>query len=506
MQKVKSAATALSLWFFIFLGANAQSPQEFGKFAKQVLNDWQTPGAAVAVVQDDSIVFAQGYGVRTLGKADKVDRNTLFAVASNTKAFTAALLGLLVDEGKIKWDDAVGTYRPDFQMFDPYVSRNLSFRDLLIHRSGLSTFGGDHLWIGHNLSRDEIISRLRYLEPTRSFRTHFQYQNLMFLVAGEMIPTITGQSWDEAMQETFFEPLGMKSTNLSIRDLEGQSNVASPHESVDGGPLQVIPYDFLDNIAPAAAINSNVMDMAQWMILNMNNGRYRDTQILPENLINEMQRVQFPLGVSKMAAELLEAKFAGYGLGWGISEYNGYKSVGHGGGMSGMISQQMMLPEKKLGVIVLTNRAPTTAHRILCYTLLDHYLGIEGRDWNQIYLQQKQRREEYKTKRQEKLYSERHLDTKPSLPLSSYVGTYSSLSSGKAKMNLKDGKLVFDYNARHIGTLEHWHYDTFRVHWKNPISDMEPVTFLQFKLKESGDVKELTVTFYDPLTFVRENE
>ncbi len=501
MQKIKKIAISLSIVLFAIVQLQAQVTGDFHKYAKKVLDDWKTPGAAVAVVLGDSIVFARGYGVRTLGKPDRVDSRTLFAVASNTKAFTAALVGLLVHEGKIEWDDPISTYRRDFQMFDPYVTRNLSFRDLLCHRSGLSTFAGDHLWIGHNLSRDEIISRLRFLEPTRPFRTHFQYQNLMFLVAGEMIPTITGQSWDEAMRQRFFEPLGMQDSNLSIRDLQGRENVAGPHERVDGGPLQVIPYDFLDNIAPAAGINSSVRDMAQWMIVNMNKGRYHDKQILPENLVGEMQQVQFPLRVSKMAAELLNANYAGYGLGWGIGEYNGFKSVGHGGGMSGMISQQIMLPQKKLGVIVLTNRAPTAAHRILCYSLLDHYLGIEGRDWNKIYLKQKERREKFKAEREKKMFSERHLDTKPSLPLSSYVGTYSSLSSGDAIVRLRDGKLIFDYNARHIGTLEHWHYDTFRVHWKNPISDMEPVTFLQFKLDKSGKVDDLTVTFYDPLIF-----
>ncbi|KAA3656230.1 MAG: serine hydrolase [Calditrichaeota bacterium] len=504
MQKFKGFIVTVAVYFILIQFLNAQPAKDFGKYANQVLNDWETPGAAVAVVQGDKIVFAQGYGVRTLGRPDKVDRNTLFAVASNTKAFTAALLGLLVDEGKINWDDPVGDYRPGFAMYDPYVSRNLSFRDLLIHRSGLSTFGGDHLWIGHTLSRDEIISRLRYLEPTKSFRSHFQYQNLMYLVAGEMIPVITGQSWDAAMQEKFFEPLGMENTNLSIHDLVNKENVASPHESVDFGPLQVIPYDFLDNIAPAAAINSSVSDMAQWMIVNMNDGKFADKEILPPSLIREMQGVQFPLSVSRLAREELQANFAGYGLGWSVSEYNGYKSVGHGGGMSGMISRQMMIPEKKLGVIVLTNRAPTMAHQILCYTLLDQFLDIKERDWNQIYLKLRERRDIRKKQREERLKKERHQNTTPSLPLEDYVGTYTSLSSGPAQIVQKDGKLFFDYNARHRGPLEHWHHDTFRVHWINPISDMEPVTFLQFKLDTAGKVDELTVTYYAPLTFIRE--
>ncbi|MCA9731466.1 MAG: serine hydrolase [Deferribacteres bacterium] len=504
MKKITAFSITFALYVIFFHFLNAQPSKDFNKYAKQVLNDWQTPGAAVAVVQGDKVVFAQGYGVRALGKPDKIDRNTLFAVASNTKAFTAALLGLLEHEGKIQWDDPICDYRPGFAMFDPYVSRNLSFRDVLTHRSGLSTFGGDHLWIGHTLSRDEIIARLRYLEPTQSFRSHFQYQNLMYLVAGEMIPAITSQSWDDAMREKFFEPLGMDNTWLSIRDLEGKDNVASPHESVDFGPLQVIPYDFLDNIAPAAAINSSVSDMTKWMIVNMNGGMFGDKRILPESLVNEMQRVQIPLRISKLASEELHTNFNGYGLGWGISEYNGYKSVGHGGGMSGMISRQIMLPEKKLGVIVLTNRAPTMVHVILSYTLLDQFLGIEGRDWNKIYLEMEERQKSRMVAKEEKLRSERHLNTTASLPLTDYVGTYSSLSSGPAKITLNDSSLFFDYNVRHRGPLEHWHHDTFRVHWINPISDMEPVTFLQFRLNPDGNVQELTVKFYDPLTFIRE--
>ena len=281
------------------VSVQAQVPSLSGldTYVQKSMKDWGVPGLALAVVHDDSTILAEGYGVRELGKDAKVDEYTLFAIASNTKAFTASLLAILVEQGRLAWDDRVIDYLRDFQMVDPYVTREITVRDLLTHRSGLPTFGGDHLWIGNSLSRDEIISRIRYLEPTAPFRTRFQYQNLMFLVAGQIIPAITDKTWDEAIRDWIFTPLGMTESNTTIRDLKDKENVAIPHEIVDGKRVP-IEYDNLDNSAPAGAINANVVEMTRWMRLNLNRGVYDDQQILRPEHIREMQTIQFPLPVS----------------------------------------------------------------------------------------------------------------------------------------------------------------------------------------------------------------
>ncbi len=511
MNKIKQQITPLILiLFFLLLSIIPTYPQvdplhKLDPYVEKAMKDWQVPGLAISIVKDDSLIFAKGYGVRELGQEDKVDEHTIFAVASNTKAFTAALLGMLVDEGKINWDDHVVDYMRDFQMYDPYVTREIRIRDLLTHRSGLPTFGGDHLWIGSTRSRDEIISRIRYLKPTLPFRTKFQYQNLMFLVAGELIPKLTEQSWDDAINERIFKPLGMVESITTMKELKQKENVATPHEIVEG-KVAPVEYDFTDNTAPAGAIKSNVVDMAQWMRLNLNGGVYKGKKILIPKVIKEMHTIQFPLPISSFSEEKLGTRFAGYGLGWSIYDYKGRKIISHGGGLSGMISYQVLVPEEKLGVIVLTNFAPNSLPRVLTYRILDAFFGEPEQDWNIIYLEQKKKADEKKKKAEKELQEKRAQKTKPSLKLEEYAGKYFDDLSGEAEVRLENDKIVFDYNPRHIGDLEHWHHNTFRVIWQNPIFDMSPKSFLTFYLDEKGKVEKLKVTFYDPIYFSKLSE
>jgi len=474
-------------------------------YVQKAMKDWQVPGLAISIVKDDSLIFARGYGVREIGKPDKVDAHTIFAVASNTKAFTASLLGMLVDEGKISWDDRVVDYMKDFLMYDPYVTRDIRIRDLLTHRSGLPTFGGDHLWIGSKRSRREIISRIRYLKPSAPFRTKFQYQNLMFLVAGELIPAITHQSWDDAIKERIFKPLGMTESITTMQELSRKENVATPHEIV-AGKVAAVEYDFTDNTAPAGAIKSNVLDMAKWMRLNLNGGIFNDTRLLSAKVVREMHSVQIPLPVSSFSEKHFNGKFAGYGMGWGISDYKGRKMISHGGGLSGMISRQVLIPEEKSGVIVLTNFAPNNLARALAYRIVDALLGEPEQDWSAIYLEQKKQADEKRKKQQQEILAKRVKGTRPSLKLEAYTGKYFDALSGEAEVQLENGRLVFDYNPRHIGDLEHWHYDTFRVTWRNPIFDMPRKSFLTFYLDEMGRVEKLKVRFYDPIYFKKVSE
>ncbi len=470
---------------------------------ERIRKEWPTPGLAVAVVADDSVVFARGYGVRRLGESDPVGVHTRFAVASNTKAFTAALIAQLVEEGILSLDDRVVDHLPGFRMHDPWITGEIRIRDLLTHRSGLPTFGGDHLWIGQRLPRDEIVRRIRWLEPAGPFRASFHYQNLMYLVAGQVAAAATGKSWDALMRERILGPLGMTESSTSVRDLAGLDDVAQAHEVV-GGELRVVDYDDVDGVAPAAALNSNVLDMARWMRANLNGGELDGTRVLSERGARAMQSIQYPLGVSPWAERELGQRFSGYGLGWFIGEYRGRKAVSHSGGLTGMISLQTMLPEEGIGVVVLTNFAPDAPTRAITNEILDALLGETPRDWNAVYREFAEQAARRKADAEEALRGSRTAGTTPTLPLAAYAGTYADELSGPATVRLEDGHLVFDYNPRHLGDLEHWHHDVFRVHWRHPIFDMEPETFLQFELGLDGEVSKLTVTFYDPITFERE--
>ena len=472
------------------------------RYIDDLMDDWTTPGLAVAIVKDDRVVFARGYGVRRLGEDAPVDERTLFAVASNTKAFTVSALGLLVEEALLAWDDRVTDHLEWFAMSDPWVTRDIRVRDLLTHRSGLPTYGGDRLWIGSTLGRDEIIRRIRYMGLESPFRTRFHYQNLMYLTAGQLLPAITGTSWDDMVRTRLLEPLGMSETNTTVRALAGQSNVASPHEVV-GGVLQPIEYDNLDGVAPAAAINSNVMDMARWMRLHIAGGKYEGREILAPETVRAMQSVQFPLGVSTWSAENFDQNYAGIGLGWFLRDYKGRNVVSHSGGMSGMISLQTLIPEESLGVVVLTNFAPDAPTRAITNYILDAYLGEPERDWNAVYTELRGDGLERAARREAEIVASRVPDTSPSLPLEAYAGTYFEPVSGDAVVRVEDGHLVFDYNPRFLGDIEHWTFDTFRVTWRHSLYDVPPRSFVEFEINPDGAVRALTIRFYHETRFER---
>ncbi len=482
--------------------AQVEALQQQEEYLRNTMQAWETPGMAISVVKDDSLIFARGYGVRSINTGMKVDEETLFAVASNTKAFTAALLGMLVQEGKLTWDDRVADRLPDFQLFDPYVTREVRIRDLLTHRTGLPVFGGDDLWIGGGVSREHIIHQLRYLEPNAPFRAAYQYNNLMWLVAGQVYAKASEESWDTGIKRRIFEPLAMSHSNTSVTVLAAPANFASPHEKVKG-KLAVIEFDNVDTVAPAAAINSNVVDMAQWMRLNLSQGRFGPKEILRPDIIAEMQSLQIPTRISAFSEQHLGVRFKGYGLGWGVTEYKGHKMVTHSGGLSGMISLQTLLPEQNLGVMVLTNRAPNALPWVVSYRILDLLLNEAESDWNEILLKRRDEADGRKARMEQELLSQRVQNTSPSLALKQYSGDYANDFSGPIKIRIENEHLVFDYKPRYIGDLEHWHYNTFRVTWRHPIFDMEPQSFLTFNLNESGSVSDLTVTFYDPVRFTK---
>jgi CubicO group peptidase (beta-lactamase class C family) len=353
------------LIFFLSIPAFCQ-PAALGDlddYIPHAMQTFEVPGVGVAVVKDSELVFAKGYGVRKLGETTSVDSHTLFGIGSNTKAFTTASLGILVDEGKLSWDDRVVDRLPGFQMYDPYVTHEMTIRDLLTHRSGLGLGAGDLLFFPpSSYTRDDIIAKLRYIKPESSFRSKYAYDNLLYMVAGQIIPAVTGKQWQDFIKERIFAPVGMIDSNTSVADFRPDADVAAPHSKVEG-KLQPIPPAQIDNVAPAGAINSSASDMAKWMIVQLGGGQLPggDKRLFSQRVATEMWSAQtiLPVGAPPPALAALKTNFAAYGLGWPLLEYRGYKLVGHSGGLPGYVSRVMMIPDLKLGVVVLTIRNPS---------------------------------------------------------------------------------------------------------------------------------------------------
>ena len=419
------------------------------EYVNKAIKDWAVPGVAIAVIKDDRIVLAKGYGVREVGKPEPVDERTLFAIGSSSKAFTAAAVAMLVDDKKLKWDDPATQYLPGFQLYDPYVTRELTVRDLLTHRVGLER--GDQLWYATTFDRGDILRRIRYLKPSSSMRSKFGYQNVMFLAAGQVVRSVSGQEWDDFVRERIFVPLGMKDTGTSIQTLPRSHDVAAPHSKFDG-QIVPIPYRNIDNIAPAGSINSNVLDMAQWVRLHLGNGTYEGKQLISPGAVKEMSTPQTIIRLEgPMAALYPQAHFLTYGMGWFLSDYRGRKLVEHGGSIDGMRALVAMIPEEKLGVVILTNLSGTILSIPLSYRIFDAYLGATPRDWSAEMLKTMNGLEEQARAATAKQEAERVSGTKPSLALDKYAGDYRSEMYGDATVAFDNGTLTLRRGPNFVG-------------------------------------------------------
>ena len=482
--------------------------KEIDEYAAKAGRDWNVPGFAVAVVKDDKVVFAKGYGVRRLRQPEQVDADTLFAIASNTKAFTAAALAVLVDEGRLTWDDPATKHLPGFQLYDPFVTRELTVRDLLSHRSGLATFGGDLLWFESGYPREEIIRRVRYLKPVSSFRSAFGYQNILFLAAGEIVPAVTGRSWDDFVRERFFAPLGMARTTSRHRELTGARNVAAPHNEF-GGELRVIRYDNADNAGGAGAINSSAADMARWLRLQLGRGAFEGRRIFSAARSREMWTPHTVVSGITEANERFSptTHFNLYGLGWSLNDYHGRLLVSHGGGLDGMTSRVALMPEENLGLVVLTN-SETPLSVVVSNKIFDTFLGVPRRDWSADYQARVRAARERTEAELKKLEDARVPGTKPSLAPAAYAGTYTGQMFGDALVAEEGGRLVVRLapSPNFIGDLEHWHFDTFRIKWRESIVYPFPRGFVTFTLDPHGKVSEMKLDVPNPDFDFRELE
>jgi CubicO group peptidase (beta-lactamase class C family) len=478
-------------------------PKDLDPVASRVLKEFDVPGLAVAIVKDGKVVLSKGYGVRKLGESTPVDENTLFGIASNTKAFTSAALAMLVDEGKIAWDDPVTKHLPIFQLYDPYVTREMTIRDLLTHRSGLGLGAGDLLWWPPtDYSREEIIRRFRYVKPATSFRSRYAYDNVLYMIAGQIVAAVSGKTWDDFIKERIFIPLGMTTSNTSIAALSASLDAASPHARVEGS-LKVIAPQPLENVGPAGSINSSVAEMAKWLMVQLNRGQLSaGRRLFSERQSREVWSAQTITPLSDPPPHLagLKANFSAYGLGWGLTEYRGFKTVSHTGGLLGYVSRVTLVPELNLGVVVLTNQQSGGAFQSLTYGILDYYMKAPATDWVAAFKKSEEMalaRAADVTKRQA---STRVADSKPSLPLAKYAGRYNDAWYGDITINMEGDKLVirFSHTPALVGDLEHWQHNTFVARWRDRSLDAD--AFVTFALRPDGSIEQMKMVAASPLT------
>lgn len=445
----------------------AQSIQELDAFIATAQEGWPVPGLAVAIVKDGETVLAKGYGVREVGGAAPVDEHTLFAIASNTKAFTAAALAMLVEEGKLSWDDPVRDHLPYFQLYNPFVSQEMRIRDILSHRSGLGTYSGDLLWYGTGYSAEDVVRRARFLEPAGPFRASYGYTNLMFIAAGEIIAAASGMSWQTFIETRILDPLRMARTVTSVEDLASIENVATPHKNRTDGVFPVDWYNW-DAMAAAGGIISSVSDMARWMKLRLNHGEWNGVSLFSEGSSWDMWTVHTPLQLSAGARRSQPSMhFRGYGLGWSLNDLHGRLIASHGGGYDGMFSRVVLVPEEGLGIVVLTN-SMTSVSTAIANTILDAYLEASAQDWSGSMLERWRSAREGFEARQARFEKERDPEARPSLPLEAYAGSYGGDMYGDATVSVEGGGLVLRLlpNPDLVADLTHLHHDTFLLEWR----------------------------------------
>ncbi|MEZ4411882.1 MAG: serine hydrolase [Gemmatimonadales bacterium] len=474
----------------------ATPPPNFDAYVAAVMKQFDVPGMGIAIVKDGQVVLAKGYGVKRLGSSEKVDADTRFGIASNTKAFTALAIGMLVEEGKLEWDAPVVNYLPEFMMWDSWVTRQITVRDILVHRSGLGLGAGDLLWWPPTTyTPPEIMRRLRYIEPATSFRSAYAYDNVLYLVAGQLIERVSGQTWSDFITNRIMRPVGMKEAN-STHAAAGQSggNVAATHAKVNGTVQVVKPFSD-PNTDPAGGINAGANDMARWMIAQMDSGRVGDKHLWKPSTTRQQWNLVTPIPTGPMPKELAPytANFSGYGLGFFLRDYRGQKLVTHTGGLPGYVSLLMMLPNQKVGVMVLTNQESGAAFMSIGLKVLDYYLNAPPFDWLAGYTSRMAQADSMMAAANAATAAARDSASRPSLPLASYAATYEDPWYGTITVSLKGSGLVmqFDKSPDLVGDMEHWQYDTWLVKWRD--RELRADAFVTFTLDEEGKVAGATM-------------
>src|ERR1039457_1390206 len=449
----------------------------------KAMQDWGVPGAAVAIVRDDGVLLAEGYGVKELGRPGPVTANTLFAIGSTTKAFTPAAMAMLVDEGKMNWDDPVRKHIEFFRLYDPLADEMVTLRDLVCHRTGLSR--NDMLWYNSPLSSEEIIRKIAFIKPSRQFRSAWQYNNLMFLTAGFAVGKASGMAWPDFVQKRIFDPLGMTAADCTAAVAEKAADHASPHRKASA-KTSVISWYHLDNIQPAGAIDANAQDLSKWVRFQLGDGAFEGKRLISARNMAEMHTPQMVMRPDDWGRSYNpETRQMSYGMGWTIHDYRGIHLVSHGGAIDGFRANITLLPDQKIGIVVLSNLDQENMPEALRFSLIDILLGLPPRDWDAVLMEHFRDESKREAAAAKKRAESRRTDTRPSRELEAYAGEYAEPGYGNAVVTLENGQLTLAW-SRYRQPLEHFHFDTFQV--KGGRIGGTPV---QFHLAADGTVKSL---------------
>lgn len=472
------------------LAANSPDLKDFDAYVQKVMSDWKVPGAAIVIVKDGKVVLSKGYGLRDVKNNLPVTEQTLFPIASITKSFTVATLGTLASEGKLDWDKPVREYLPDFRLSDDVLTARATPRDLVTHRTGLPRH--DATWYRSDLTREEMYSRLRYLEPNRDLRREFQYNNLMFMTAGYMAGKLAGSTWEDAVSTRIFKPLGMTSSNFDFgASFKSAADVAHPYRKDDNEVAHEAPiYPGDPALGPAGAIVSNLSDMTQYLLMYLNHGKHGDQQIISQADIRQMTTPQMVIRSSDVDPEI---GYANYGMGLFVTTYRGHKYVQHGGNLDGFSLLISFLPDDNIGSVILLNMEGSNLREVLSYNINDRMLGLDQVDWSKRELDRYFAFKKASDEARDKNYVPRREHTQFSHPIEEYVGEYSNPAYGIVAVDRsgeRDLKITFHTMQ---STAEHWHYDVWRV--PHNTLDLLQETEVMFNTDWEGNIASLSSSF-----------
>ncbi|HEY3132600.1 MAG TPA: serine hydrolase [Acidobacteriota bacterium] len=456
---------------------------------QDTMRAWDVPGASLAIVKDDRVIYLKGFGVRELGSQQPVTPDTLFAIASTTKAFTTTAMAMLVDEGKINWDDPVRKHLEFFRLADPLASENVTLRDLVCHRTGLSR--NDLLWEESPWGREEILRRIGWVKLNRPFRSTYQYNNIMFLAAGEVVGRTSGGSWESFIQSRIFDPLGMSTANFSITQVLKSSDHSSPHRKNKAGKVEAISWVNVDNIGGAGCINASARDMSRWVRFQLGDGIFEGKRLVSSTNLAETHTPQMVIRMDDQAMALNPyTTQVTYGMGWIIQDYHGQTLISHTGGLNGFRARVVLVPRVKLGMAILTNSSVGSSgasmHTAATNSLLDLLLGFQKTDWNSLLAEQARKVEAAEKARLDERETKRQKETHTSHDLAAYIGTYLEPAYGTVTVSLADGSLLLQWSSFEA-KLDHFHFDAFSVEGPSLLEN-EQVVFTQGR---DGDIAGL---------------
>ncbi len=492
-----------------FVHLHAQKPVDkrlagLDTMVARVLKDYKAPGVSIAVVEKNKIVYTGGFGYRDLANKLPVTENTLFAIGSCTKAFTASMLGQMVNDGALDLDKPVRNYLPELKFYNEYLNDHVTIRDMMTHRTGLPRH--DYSWYGSTATRNELLKRIEYLQPSAELREKYQYNNFMFMSQGVLLEKLTGKSWEANIKERIFDPLGMSQTVTTMADLEKSADRSLAYALIRDSFAMPIPYRNIDNIGPAGAINSSAKDMAKWLITWINDGKYNGKEIVPASFRNQAISIQMANGTGPNTEFPAVTSF-GYGLAWTVGTYRGHYRVEHGGGIDGFITTTGFFPNDSIGIFVCS--ADGNISSPIRNWIADRMLNLPYQDWHG-HMRDAFVKEKFAALMQPiKIDSTTLiLNTKPSAPISQYTGKYTNKGYGTIEITETNGKLSLAFNGSVI-PLSHKHYDVFKGKPDGILYQGAPENDFQFQLSKVGAVDQLIITLeqgVDPIVFTRDNE